>query len=94
MGGKTRINITVDTETIRLADRLARRKKTSRSAILREGVRALAEDHQREAEEAARERQQRQAAEAMDRLARDFGDWPAEAILRAARDRWPRGLKR
>jgi hypothetical protein len=24
----------------------------------------------------------------MDRLAHKFGDWPAERILRAARDRW------
>ena len=94
MAAKVRVNITVDPQTLRLADRLARARKISRSAVLREGVRALAEDHQREAEEAARERQQRQAAEAMDRLAHDFGDWPAEAILRAARDRWARGLKR
>ena len=37
--------------------------------------------------EARRDRQQH-AAQAMDRLARKFGDWPAEKILRAARDRW------
>jgi hypothetical protein len=24
----------------------------------------------------------------MDRLAHEFGDWPAAKILRAARDRW------
>ena len=83
-----RINITVDAKTIRLADRLARRRKTSRSAILREGVRTLAESQVREAEEEARRDRRRRAAEDMDRLAREFGDWPAEKILRASRDRW------
>ena len=88
MAAKTRVNITVDPQTLRLADRLARARKTSRSAVLREGVRALAEDQENQiAEQERRERQQR-AAEAMDRLAHKFGDWPAENILRAARDRW------
>ena len=88
MAAKTRVNITVDPQTLRLADRLARARKTSRSAVLREGVRALAEDQENQiAEQERRERQQR-AAEAMDRLAHKFGDWPAERILRASRDRW------
>jgi len=83
-----RINVTVDAKTIRLADRLARRRKTSRSAILRQGVQALADSQLREAEEAALRVRRREAAEDMDRLARKFGDWPAEKILRAGRDRW------
>jgi Arc/MetJ-type ribon-helix-helix transcriptional regulator len=87
MGGKIRINITVDPETVRLADRLARHNKTSRSAILRDGVRALAENHQRASDEEARRRHRQEAVALMDRLAHEFGDWPAEEILRASRDR-------
>jgi len=93
MAAKSRINITIDPDTVRLADRLARRRKTSRSAILRDGVRVLAENEARQADGVARQERQRQAAEAMDRLAREFGDWPADAILRAARDRWSRGSR-
>ena len=93
MGGKMRINITVDEETVRLADRLARRKKTSRSAILREGVRVLADNSVREEAETARRQRQREAVETMDRLARSAGDWPAEKILRASRDRHAAGGK-
>ena len=87
MSAKTRVNITVDAETLRLADRLARARKVSRSAILREGVQALAENQAHAVEEQVRRERQRRAAEAMDRLAHKFGDWPAEKILRAARDR-------
>jgi hypothetical protein len=81
MSAKIRINITLDPETVRLADRLARRRKTSRSAILREGVRALAENHELEEQGAARRERMRKAAEAMDRLAHELGDWPAEQIV-------------
>lgn len=87
MSQKIRINITIDPETRRLADRLARGRRVSRSAILREGVRALAKDQDRQAEEAARVRRQRQAVATMDRIARKLGDWPAERILRESRDR-------
>jgi Arc/MetJ-type ribon-helix-helix transcriptional regulator len=76
-----------------LADRLARARKTSRSAVLREGVRALAENQANQLAEKERRDRQRRAAEAMDRLAHKFGDWPAEKILRAARDRWQRPEK-
>lgn len=88
MSAKTRVNITVDSQTLRLADRLARARKVSRSAVLREGVRALAENQATQVAEQARRVRQLRAAEAMDRLAHKFGDWPAEKILRAARDRW------
>ncbi len=88
MAAKTRVNITVDPQTLRLADRLARARKTSRSAVLREGVHALAENQANQVAEKERRDRQRRAAEAMDRLAHKFGDWPAEKILRAARDRW------
>jgi Arc/MetJ-type ribon-helix-helix transcriptional regulator len=83
MAAKTRVNITVDPQTLRLADRLARARKTSRSAVLREGVHALAENQANQLAE-----KERRAAEAMDRLAHKFGDWPAEKILHTARDRW------
>jgi len=88
MAAKTRVNITVDFDTLRLADRLARARKVSRSAVLREGVLALAENQSRQSAARARRKRQYRAAEAMNRLAHKFGDWPAGEILRAARDRW------
>ena len=88
MAGKTRVNITVDSQTLRLADRLARAGKVSRSAILREGVHALAERRANQAAERVFRDRQKRAAEAMDRLAHKFGDWPAQELLRASRDRW------
>ena len=89
MARKVRVNITVDSQTLRLAARLARARKISRSAVLREGVHALVESQAHQAEEQALRASQRRASESMDRLAHKFGDWPAERILRAARDRWP-----
>jgi Arc/MetJ-type ribon-helix-helix transcriptional regulator len=88
MAAKTRVNITVDSQTLRLADRLARARKISRSAVLREGVHALAENQANQVAEQVRRDRQHRAAETMDRLANKFGDWPAEELLRAARDRW------
>jgi len=88
MATKTRVNITVDPQTLRLADRLAHSRKTSRSAILREGVHVLAESQANQAAEQVRRERQRRAAEAMDKLAHKFGTWPAQELLRAARDRW------
>ncbi len=90
MATKIRVNVSVDDETLGLADRLARRRKVSRSAVIREGVKALWTKDEREAEERAIRKRQRRAAQDMDRLARKFGDWPAEEILRASRDRWTR----
>lgn len=86
-----RVNITFDRETLRMADREARRRKTSRSEFIRVAIRAAVTDHEREAE-ALREQRGR-AIEGMRRLARKAGDWPAERILRQWRDRW-RGVKR
>jgi Arc/MetJ-type ribon-helix-helix transcriptional regulator len=88
MPAKTRVNITVDVETLRLADRLARARRISRSAVLRDGVHALAANEANELADQARRERQRRAAESMDRLAHKLGDWPAEELLRAARDRW------
>ena len=88
MSEKTRVNITIDPQTLRLADRLARARKTSRSAVLRKRVHALAENQANQLSQKERCDRQRRAVEAMDRLAHKFGDWPAERILRASRDRW------
>ena len=87
MRAKTRINITVDRETVHLADRLARRMKTSRSAVMREGVRALAETKAREVDDQTRCLKQREAFGRILRFAHEAGDWPAERIVRAWRDR-------
>ena len=67
--------------TLRLADRLARRKKTSRSEILRKGVQSLADADQREVEEAAVREQRRKAIEGIREIAHKMGDWPAEQIV-------------
>lgn len=83
-----RINITFDRKTLGLADREARRQKVSRSEFIRTAVRTVATSRDRGAEEEARRRRQREAAARMDQLAREFGNWPAGKILRAARDRW------
>lgn len=88
MAQNIRINITIDRETLRLADREAHRQKTSRSEFIRKAVRAQAEDRRQQADSEARRDRQKRAIEGMHRLAHEFGDWPAEQILRAARDRW------
>lgn len=71
----------MDEATLRLADRLARRKKTSRSEILRKGVQSLADADQREVEEAAVREQRRKAIEGIREIAHKMGDWPAEQIV-------------
>ena len=88
MATKTRINVTFDPETLRLADREARRRRTSRSDRRCNAVRAFASEHEKEQAEAERLARQRKAVATMDRLAHQFGNWPAENILRTARDRW------
>jgi len=88
----TRINVTFDSKTLRLADREARRRRTSRSNLVRIAVRAFASEHERRQAELAREARQREAVATMDRLAQKAGDWPAVEILHAWRyrlqDRW------
>jgi Arc/MetJ-type ribon-helix-helix transcriptional regulator len=86
--GRKDVNITVDPETVRLADREARRRKTSRSEFIRSAVREVATNHERQSEEGTRQKRRHEAVETMNRLAHEFGDWPAEQILRASRDRW------
>lgn len=81
MGKKVRINITVDRETLRLADREAHRRKTSRSEFIRLAVRAAATDHDRESDEEASRERQRRAIEGIRRIAHKLGDWPAVEVL-------------
>jgi len=81
MAAKLRINITVDPETVRLADREARRRKTSRSAVFRDAVRETAQNHRRQSGEAAQRERRRAAMEGIRRIAHKLGDWPAEQIV-------------
>ena len=93
MATKTRINVTFDPETLRLADREARRRRISRSNLIRTAVRAFASEHEKEQAQAARQERQRKAVATMDRLAKEAGDWPAVEILRAWRYRLQDGEK-
>ncbi len=76
-----RVNITFDRETLNLADREARRRKTSRSDFIRNAVRTAAKETDQAAEEAALREQRRKAIEGIRRIAHKIGDWPAEQIL-------------
>ena len=93
MATKTRINVTFDPETLRLADREARLRKTSRSNLIRTAVRVLASEHEKEQADAALLERQRKAVATMDRLAQKAGDWPAVEILHAWRYRLQVGKK-
>ena len=86
MSAKTRINITVDRETLRLTDREARRRKTSRSDFIRSAIRSAAKENEHSLGEAAVLERRRRAIEGMNRLAQKFGDWPAEQILHDMRN--------
>jgi len=81
MAAKVRVNITVDPQTLRLADRLARARKISRSALIRETLREAAANHQREEEQLAARETRRKAIEGIRAIAHQMGDWPAEQIL-------------
>jgi len=87
MAAKTRVNITFDPETLRLADREARRSRISRSAWIRAMVRESASNHQRNLDAQSRANRQLAAIEGMRALARKAGSWPAVEILHAWRDR-------
>jgi metal-responsive CopG/Arc/MetJ family transcriptional regulator len=93
MAVKTRINISMDPKTLRLADRLARRRKSSRSEILRRGVESLAAAELRDSEEAAMRDQRRKAISGIREIARKMGDWPAERILHDWRYRLKKDAK-
>ena len=82
-----RVNITIDSETLRIADRVARRRRISRSEVIRVAIRQTAEAQARRDEEEDRRKLQKEAVESMDQLARKAGDWPAIQILRKWRYR-------
>jgi len=84
---KRRVNITIDAETLRIADRVARRKKMSRSELIRTAIRQTAGAQVRQDETELRRKRQEEAVETMDRLARKAGKWPAIEILREWRYR-------
>jgi metal-responsive CopG/Arc/MetJ family transcriptional regulator len=84
---KNRINITIDDETLRVADRAARRRKTSRSEFFRTAVRELARQQESNSEGEASRARQRAAVEGIRQLARKAGNWPAVELLHAWRYR-------
>lgn len=87
MASKTRINITIDRETLREAGRKARERHLSRSALLREAIHSLSIKTDDKSVNEARKNRQRAALEGIRRLARKAGNWPADKILHAWRYR-------
>ncbi len=78
---KARINITVDRETLRLADREARRRRTSRSEFIRDAVRAEATRNNAAGKEQALRHERHEAFQAIRRIAKEAGNWPATKIV-------------
>jgi metal-responsive CopG/Arc/MetJ family transcriptional regulator len=78
---KTRINITVDRETLRMADREARRRRTSRSEFIRDAVRAEVARNDAAGKEQALRRQRHEAIEGIRKIAKEAGSWPATKIV-------------
>ena len=81
MSAKTRINITVDPETLRLADREARRRRTSRSEFIRAAVHAEATRNDAAGKEQALRQQRHEAFQAIRKIAKEAGNWPAARIV-------------
>ena len=76
-----RINITFDQETLRLATREARRRRTSRSEFIRDAVRAEATRYVAAAQEQALRKQRHEAFQAIRKIAKEAGSWPATKIV-------------
>ena len=83
-----RVNITFDPETLRIADREARRRRTSRSDFIRGAIRSVAKENDQVLEEAALRERRQKAIEGIRRIAHKLGDWPAEQILHDMRHRF------
>jgi Arc/MetJ-type ribon-helix-helix transcriptional regulator len=81
MSMKTRINITVDRETLRLANREARRRRTSRSEFIRAAVRSEATRNDTADKEQELRQQRHEAFQAIRRIAEEAGSWPATKIV-------------
>jgi metal-responsive CopG/Arc/MetJ family transcriptional regulator len=76
-----RINITFDRETLRLADREARRRQTSRSKFIRDAVHAEATRNDAAAEKQELRQQRHEAIQGIRRIAKEAGNWPAVKIV-------------
>lgn len=76
-----RVNITFDQETLRLADREARRRKTSRSDFIRKAVLAAAARDDTTRKEQELRQQRREAIEGIRKIAKEAGNWPATKIV-------------
>jgi metal-responsive CopG/Arc/MetJ family transcriptional regulator len=81
MSAKTRINITVDRETLRLADREARRRRISRSEVFRAAVHAEAARKDAADQQQDLLKQRQEAIEGIRRIAKQTGSWPAPKIV-------------
>jgi metal-responsive CopG/Arc/MetJ family transcriptional regulator len=81
MAAKTRINITVDRETLRLADREARRRRSSRSEFIRAAVHAEAARNDAAAKEQELRQQRHEAIQTIRKIAKEAGSWPATKIV-------------
>jgi len=76
-----RINITFDHETLRLADREARRRRTSRSEFIRAAVRSEAARNDAAGKEQELRQQRLEAIEGIRKIAKEAGSWPAKKIV-------------
>jgi metal-responsive CopG/Arc/MetJ family transcriptional regulator len=76
-----RVNVTFDQDTLRLANRAARRRRTSRSEFIRSAVRAEAtrDDAAGKAEDLRQQRHE--AIQGIRRIAKEAGSWPATKIV-------------
>jgi hypothetical protein len=81
MAAKTRINITVDRDTLRLADREARRRRISRSEVFRSAVHAEAARKDASNQEQDLLRRRQEAIEGIRKMAREAGSWPTTKII-------------
>lgn len=76
-----RINITVDRETLRIANREARRRRTSRSEFIRHAVRAEGTRSDDAGKEQELRRERHEAFQAIRKIAKEAGSWPATQIV-------------
>jgi metal-responsive CopG/Arc/MetJ family transcriptional regulator len=76
-----RVNITFDHETLRLANREARRLRTSRSEFIRAAVRAEAAKNDAAGKELELRQQRREAIEGIRKIAKQAGSWPTTKIV-------------
>ena len=93
MPAKIRINITVDREPLRLADREARRRRTSRSEFIRAAVRAEATRNDAAGQEQELRQERHDAFQAIRKVAKEVGNWPAVKIVHDWRYRLVKGKK-